>query len=451
MVYYPIVRFNKTYIFSGIDNTIIRLPSTCGTCPLSCNTCKKLKILEERWKSYPQLEPPTIDELRDAYSKRRKVSVTFNLVKGCIYNCRYCPYGGAQSIKFLQKDTIDKTISFLERNNIVPENIILYAEGEPLLNASAIRYITKYFKENYPHIRILLVTSLVKLTQEMLDFIVSNNIYLQVSLDGPRDVHNKYRMFKDGSGTFDTVYKNLFRIKTYDDNYYRKAVVFHATLAPLTLTEVMRIEEFFKNDPIAKFNNVSVGLAYIDGAGWTWVHSRPYSEMLNDIKHQYINSLLNGEISKIGHGLFFPLLYLIHHRQEVSETTYKQILCVPGLRRLYIDVDGTIYMCTSDKDKNFKLGDIEKGIDYNMLFYKFIDFCRDLFESKCKSCWARNICNRCPALTMNINSREDFCNLYRLLVKYSLEIYTILLENKKLDVIDKLYESFIDIENATSW
>ncbi len=58
-----------------------------------------------------------------------------------------------------------------------------------------------------------MTTNLFILNKEIMDFLIINNFSLLGSLDGPQEIHDGYRITMSGKGTFDTVMKNLTRIK----------------------------------------------------------------------------------------------------------------------------------------------------------------------------------------------------------------------------------------------
>ena len=68
-------------------------------------------------------------------------------------------------------------------------------------------------------------------------------------------IHDRYRIFKDGTGTFDIIIKNLDYINLNYPDYYREKVMFLVVnTPPFNLKE---IETFFQEEPLLKSNNVS--------------------------------------------------------------------------------------------------------------------------------------------------------------------------------------------------
>ena len=76
-------------------------------------------------------------------------------------------------------------------------------------------------------------------------------MYLVVSLDGPKVIHDRSRVFADGRGIFDVVMKNLYRIKT----------LFPAYAAKISFSMVM--------DPENDFDCINVSVKFSRG-GVSW-------------------------------------------------------------------------------------------------------------------------------------------------------------------------------------
>jgi len=89
--------------------------------------------------------------------------------------------------------------------------------GGPLLNLKVAKYITLKLNEWCTHNNITfsvsIVTNGVLLDMRVYEFLKSFNLSsIQVTIDGPAEVHNKRRMFKNGSGTFDVIIDNIAKI-----------------------------------------------------------------------------------------------------------------------------------------------------------------------------------------------------------------------------------------------
>lgn len=122
----------------------------------------------------------------------------------CNLACKYCFIGQLENqVVTISTDTIDKLISefykHLRNNNRKKASIIFYG-GEPLMAFDKIQYTVRHCL-TYSDIEwdFAVVTNLTLLTEEMVDFFVSFNIALGVSIDGPKTTNDANRVYKNGS------------------------------------------------------------------------------------------------------------------------------------------------------------------------------------------------------------------------------------------------------------
>lgn len=87
-------------------------------------------------------------------------------------------------------------------------------------------------------------------------------------------------------------------------------------------------------------------------------------------------------------------------RSDVMQETLEA--CVPGIQRLFVDVEGNLYPCerVSEASKAVRMGHIDTGFD--------IDKARALLnigkltEKECKQCWAFRFCSACAVQADNL-------------------------------------------------
>ncbi|MEO0250229.1 MAG: His-Xaa-Ser system radical SAM maturase HxsB, partial [candidate division WOR-3 bacterium] len=84
---------------------------------------------------------------------------------------------------------------------------IEFQGGEPLLNWAAVREVVEYSERvnrGYrKHLEFVLCTNLTLLDHEKLSFLRDHRVMISTSLDGPRDLHNRHRIARDGSSGYD--------------------------------------------------------------------------------------------------------------------------------------------------------------------------------------------------------------------------------------------------------
>ena len=147
----------------------------------------------------------------------KRHAFSLQLTERCNLACRYC-YVRRRG----NRDPLDCTPDFCEnfvdfaRRESKGRVKITFFGGEPLLRPDLIRHTVAYGKNGAAGsgakgIGFHLVTNATLLDDEMGDFIAGEGIGLEVSLDGPQTIHDRNRIYPDGSPSFRRVYGNLLR------------------------------------------------------------------------------------------------------------------------------------------------------------------------------------------------------------------------------------------------
>ena len=114
----------------------------------------------------------------------------------------------------MSKDTARKAADIVLSS---PQNSISveFQGGEPLLNFDVIQYIVKYLETNKKskEIQYSIVTNLLLLSENMIQFFKKYSICISTSLDGDGILHNSNRMFANGIGSFDAVIDGIKRLR----------------------------------------------------------------------------------------------------------------------------------------------------------------------------------------------------------------------------------------------
>lgn len=121
--------------------------------------------------------------------------------------------------------------------------------GEPTLIGMEyferlIRLVEKYNTKNL-QVSYALQTNGYGITEEWAKFFAKHNFLVGVSLDGPRDIHDRYRRDYKGEGTFDRVMNTIRLFKLYKVEYNVLTVV-----TGHTADEIGRIYKFFRKNDI---------------------------------------------------------------------------------------------------------------------------------------------------------------------------------------------------------
>lgn len=145
------------------------------------------------------------------------------------------------------------------------KKIIHLYGGEPLLNFKAIQAAVekaaelKKAKEMPEECEVVMVTNGVLLNEKVAEFVVNNNISVGISLDGPENFNNLYRIGKKKTNVFQKA------VAAYNLLKRRGAKVgISATLTPEVVENFDEVLNFFTNDVEIR-----------DGISWNILHYNP--------------------------------------------------------------------------------------------------------------------------------------------------------------------------------
>lgn len=196
-----------------LNDTITRAIDKGTLSPEDTEALTKFGILTPDFNA----EQTEVLAMLDDYQKKdlwMNLSVYLNLE--CNFSCVYCYEGDMKGRIQMSEETASDLVNFIKTN--FPEgkkfiNLDFYG-GEPLLSRGLIKYISselKPFAESRgAQYLFSLVTNGSLLTRKTAEELLPLGMRgVKITLDGPADVHNRYRPFKSGEGSFDTIIRNI--------------------------------------------------------------------------------------------------------------------------------------------------------------------------------------------------------------------------------------------------
>ncbi len=158
-----------------------------------------------------------LKQLMGKYERRRqsrnKLMLTIAPTLDCNFDCPYC-YESRQKGRMDGK-TANQLLTFIEnRIRFSQEVSVTRYGGEPLLAAGTVLTLTKQIRSLVESrgktASFLIVTNGYLLTPEQAKKLVAAGISgIQITLDGPPDVHNRRRMLRGGGKTFDRLLESI--------------------------------------------------------------------------------------------------------------------------------------------------------------------------------------------------------------------------------------------------
>ena len=188
------------------------------------------------------------------------LSYTILLTWACNLRCVYC-YEGAGEVKShsLKRETSIALIKYMQ-NEIEMRgsrsiSIILFG-GEPLVNFKEGEYILEKMKTYCDENRVTLISSIITngtlLNEVIIKSLIKYNCeYIQITLDGERDIHDKRRIGKHGEPTFDKIIEKLKLLNKYRDKFH---VVIRVNIDKINYPKVPELLEFLKENDLDKFS-----------------------------------------------------------------------------------------------------------------------------------------------------------------------------------------------------
>ena len=136
-----------------------------------------------------------------------------NISNLCNMECDYCYIDPSQKEQ-MNWLTAQKALTLffdLQKQSNQNYSEIRFFGGEPILNWPVIEQVFKYVKYLKNNIKVdyILNTNGTIITENIARKLALNKVNISVSLDGLRDVHNRFRKFKSGKGSFSRIDKNL--------------------------------------------------------------------------------------------------------------------------------------------------------------------------------------------------------------------------------------------------
>lgn len=389
------------------------------------NACIKDLFLEHGSSRKMSLSDVDIDE--EVIRKRLKklTQMTFEVTENCNLRCKYCVYNGhypnwrdlsGMNMDFeTAKKGLDYVFSFIKGRKERKFFLGFYG-GEPLLKFKTIKKIVEYAKKLLSGWDLLfsMTSNLTLLDDSILDFLIENDFVLTVSLDGRKENHDAKRVFKDGRGTFDTVFKNLERIAARGKEYFEKRVNFSAVYSPDL--PLKNLYEFYTKNNLVK--NRRMRFTQVNIFDTTYYEKFPYQgqayhRALKDIFSKLLNKLRQGKELTGYERFLYNNFKEIGDNLEIRKYTVLGGTCLFD-ERLYLDARGRFHVCERI-NSTFPFGDVEQGFDFKRMA-AIVNEYAEVIKNHCSGCNIRFLCKRCYVyLAGNGQFRLDpsFCSHQR--------------------------------------
>lgn len=320
-------------------------------------------------------------------------TLVLNLTNQCNLSCQYCYEYGADKVatpegkpKFMDFETAKASVNFLLDQSAGRRRVhITFFGGETLMNFPLLQrvvvYATECAKARECSIDFSLTTNATLLTPSIIEFLSANRIGVTVSMDGPKDVQDKLRVFSNGRGSYDLIEP---KVRALIQNHRTRPITARVTLTS-GVTDVVRIFRHLKND--LGFHEIGFAPVTTSPDRLYAINERGMDQVLEQfhiLADEYLASALRGEM----HGFSNVSDTLAELHQGVS----KSHPCGAGLGLVGVGPSGDIAPCHRfvDSDQH-AIGHISHGIDREKQG-EFLRRGNIAAKYDCHTCWARPLC-----------------------------------------------------------
>lgn len=168
----------------------------------------------------------TVDQQPAREYKWDRMEVILKIAERCNINCTYCYFFNLdnddykQHPAYMSADTIEAAAAFIAQAALkagVKEVQLDLHGGEPLMMKKA-RFdaMCRTFVEKLsavPSVRIVMQTNATLIDDEWIEIFARYNIGIGISVDGPREYHDRFRVDHKGKGTYDSTIAGLRRLQ----------------------------------------------------------------------------------------------------------------------------------------------------------------------------------------------------------------------------------------------
>lgn len=353
-----------------------------------------------------KIEHPCTHALKH-YLSRHLEKLTLQVTQRCNLRCEYCIYSGhydtrSHSEVDMDFETAKKAIDFyLSASNEIDELTVAFYGGEPLLNFELIKRCVIYVEEKTYGRKVVFSTTTngTLLNEKNVSFLEKHNFNVMISLDGSQREHDTYRKFQNGKGSFNVIQENLRRVRaTYPDFFNR--ITFNSVLNPKN--DYQNIKNYFEKDDLIASADVFTNIVESEDLTQNVQFTEVFS-IINNFDYLKMCLFMLGKLDEedvsklvlVKRSFIYDRYNQIIKKAEIGNICHPSGPCIPGTRRLFVNVEGYMFPCerVSETSPVMAIGHIDDGFDIKKV--ENLLNVGKVTEDLCKNCWALFYCNQC--------------------------------------------------------
>ncbi len=316
-------------------------------------------------------------------------ALCMHIAHTCNLNCSYCfasqgKYHGERAL--MSFEVGKRALDFLIENSGTRRNLeVDFFGGEPLMNFDVVKQLVEYArsieKEHGKNFRFTLTTNGVLIDDDVIEFANREMSNVVLSLDGRKEIHDRYRVDYAGNGSWDKIVPKFQKLVEArgGKNYYMRGTFTHAN--PDFLKDIQQM--------------LDLGFTELSMEPVVCAPGEPSELTAEDmpvVMEQY-EKLAELMLSRDKEGKPFTFY---HYMIDLTggPCIYKRISgCGSGTEYMAVTPTGELYPCHQFVgEEKFRLGDIWNGVTNTSIQNEFAE-CNVYSREECRSCWARLYCS----------------------------------------------------------
>ncbi len=329
--------------------------------------------------------------LIDDVKKRKTVvkALCLHIAHDCNLACKYCfaeegEYHGRRAL--MSFEVGKKALDFLIANSGKRRNLeVDFFGGEPLMNWQVVKDLVAYGREQEKlhdkHFRFTLTTNGVLLNDEIQDFVNREMDNVVLSLDGRKEVNDRMRPFRNGTGSYDLIVPKFRKLADSRDQerYYVRGTFTRDNLD-------------FSEDVL---HFADLGFKQMSIEPVVGPETDPYAIRESDlpvIMEEY-DKLAKIMIEREKEGKGFNFFHFMIDLEGGPCVAKRLSGCGSGTEYLAVTPWGDFYPCHQFVgQEEFLMGNVDDGIIKPEIADEFRG-CNVYSKEKCKDCFAKFYCS----------------------------------------------------------
>lgn len=322
-------------------------------------------------------------------------TMVLNVTSKCNLACTYCyEYGEDRVVeptkpmpRFMDDTTARQSVDFLFQQS--GENRVIYLNffgGETLLNFPVLQRTLAYARErgaeSGKRVESSITTNGTLLKPEIIEWLAENDVTVTISIDGPKEVQDQFRVFHSGKGSYDIM---LPKVKELLQRHTSRPIGARVTLT----RDNLDVEGIFRH------LTEEVGFQEVGFAPVTTSPGRDhaigddgYGRMLGQFQN-----LARDFLEAAVEGRYHGFSNIKETLEEIHKGVSKAYPCGAGLGLMGVATDGDVALCHRFAGSDdHRIGSVHDGIDADRQA-EFMDRHHVAHKTDCSRCWARPLCS----------------------------------------------------------